>query len=208
MFSERLKLLRKNKNLSQKDLAKTLNISPSTIGMYEQGRRQPDTKTLQHIANYYGVSIDYLLGQTDNSIPYSIKRVPLKDRLKEIRITNKLNAKEFGGKFGIAESTISLYESGKRNPNKELLIKIADNFNISTDYLLGRTDNPTPYNKKVNSNDRHIDKRLNELIEEVEKTDNLIFDGSNIDEQTKRILLRMLKNTKEMIVEINLNAKK
>ncbi|GMQ63524.1 helix-turn-helix domain-containing protein [Vallitalea maricola] len=69
MFSKRLKLLRLNKNLSQKNLATYLNISPSTIGMYEQGRRQPDQETLQKLANYFNVNIDYLLGRTNNPVP-------------------------------------------------------------------------------------------------------------------------------------------
>ena len=57
-----LKELRERKQLTQSELSKLLGISPSTIGMYEQGRREPDNETLKKIAVLFGVSTDYLLG--------------------------------------------------------------------------------------------------------------------------------------------------
>lgn len=64
-FGDRLKELREEKELKQAELANLFNISPSTIGMYEQNRRTPDFALLNSIADYFGVSIDYLLGRTD-----------------------------------------------------------------------------------------------------------------------------------------------
>lgn len=61
MNGKKLRKLRENSKLFQKDISKDLNISTSTIGMYEQGRREPDNSTLKKIANYFGVSTDYLL---------------------------------------------------------------------------------------------------------------------------------------------------
>lgn len=61
MNGNKLRNLRENNGLLQKDISKDLNISASTIGMYEQGRREPDNATLKKIANYFGVSTDYLL---------------------------------------------------------------------------------------------------------------------------------------------------
>lgn len=57
-----LKRLREEKNMTQAELGKALEISPSAIGMYEQGRRTPDIPTLKKIASYFNVSLDYLLG--------------------------------------------------------------------------------------------------------------------------------------------------
>lgn len=62
MDGNKLKKLRENKGLLQKELADILKISTSSIGMYEQGRREPDNETLKNIAQFFGVSIDYLLG--------------------------------------------------------------------------------------------------------------------------------------------------
>ena len=63
-FQSVLKSLRKSNNLTQEDLAKALKVSRSTIGMYENGSREPDYETLESIADYFNVAIDYLLGRT------------------------------------------------------------------------------------------------------------------------------------------------
>ena len=60
-----LKDLRKGKKMTQADLSRELNISPSSIGMWEQGRREPDLDNLSRIADFFGVSADYLLGLDD-----------------------------------------------------------------------------------------------------------------------------------------------
>ena len=62
----RLKQLRKAKNISQLKLALDLNMSQNTISRYETGEREADYKTLISIADYFNVSIDYLLERTDN----------------------------------------------------------------------------------------------------------------------------------------------
>lgn len=63
-FNKVLKSLRQSMGITQEDLAKTLNISRSAVGMYEKGDREPDYETLELIADYFNVDIDYLLGRT------------------------------------------------------------------------------------------------------------------------------------------------
>lgn len=63
-FQNILKSLRVAKGLTQDELSKQLNISRSTIGMYEKGAREPDFETLELIADYFNVYTDYLLGRT------------------------------------------------------------------------------------------------------------------------------------------------
>lgn len=60
-----LKQLRNERKITQRELATLLNLSPSTIAMYETGQRKPDFQTLQKIADFFDVSTDYLLGRTD-----------------------------------------------------------------------------------------------------------------------------------------------
>ncbi len=62
----RLKLLRKERQISQLKLALDLNMSQNTISRYETGEREPGINELINIANYFNVSIDYLLEQTEN----------------------------------------------------------------------------------------------------------------------------------------------
>jgi len=66
----RLKELRKNKGISQLKLAMDLSMNQNTISRYETGEREADYKTLIKIADYFNVSIDYLLERTDNPNRY------------------------------------------------------------------------------------------------------------------------------------------
>ncbi|OXS69873.1 helix-turn-helix domain-containing protein [Priestia filamentosa] len=61
MFSVRLTSLRKKRNVTQQRVADFLGITRPAYTAYEQGKRQPDYETLQKIAKYFDVSIDYLL---------------------------------------------------------------------------------------------------------------------------------------------------
>lgn len=62
----RLKFLRKQKNITQLKLAMDLNMNQNTISRYENGEREAGYQELIKIADYFNVSIDYLLGRTDN----------------------------------------------------------------------------------------------------------------------------------------------
>ncbi len=61
----RLKALRKSRKLSQLKLALDLHMNQNSISRYENGEREADYATLIRLADYFGVSIDYLLGRTD-----------------------------------------------------------------------------------------------------------------------------------------------
>ena len=61
MFGEKLRALRKDKNMTQVDLAKALNLDKSSIAKYESAGIIPSVDTLQKIAGLFNVSIDYLL---------------------------------------------------------------------------------------------------------------------------------------------------
>ena len=74
-LGKRIKELRKTKNLTQIEFAKLFQISSGTIAMWETDKRQPDFTTLQKLADFFGVSTDYLLGRTENALD----RRPLSD---------------------------------------------------------------------------------------------------------------------------------
>lgn len=79
MFGERLKTLRENANLYQKELGDVLDVTSQTISGWEINRTKPDYNMLKRIANYFGVSTDYLLGNT-----------PEKSEEEEIEILKQL----------------------------------------------------------------------------------------------------------------------
>lgn len=65
MFGRKLKELRLERKINQSELGEIIGISPSTVGMYERDQRFPDKDILSKIADYFEVSVDYLLGRTD-----------------------------------------------------------------------------------------------------------------------------------------------
>ena len=66
MFQEKLRYLRRQHAMSQRELGQTLGVSASTIGMYEQGRREPDNRMLMKICSYFHVTADFLIGENDS----------------------------------------------------------------------------------------------------------------------------------------------
>lgn len=70
-FGDILRNLINDRNITQKQLASDLNIAPSTLGNYIQDSREPDFQTLKDIANYFNVTVDYLI---DNRSPYTKSR--------------------------------------------------------------------------------------------------------------------------------------
>lgn len=63
-FKNRLKSLRLEKGLNQRELAEALKVSPSSISMYETGNREPDFETLEMFCNFFNVDIEYMLGKS------------------------------------------------------------------------------------------------------------------------------------------------
>jgi len=87
---ERLKQLRLDKGLYQKDIAAYLGVDRTTYVKYENGSSEPDNKTLSRIADYFGVTVDYLLGREETKKPLVTPAVTTDDEelidiLEELR---------------------------------------------------------------------------------------------------------------------------
>ncbi len=76
-FSERFKLLRKERGLSQAALAAELGFTKSSVNMYERGDREPGLESLETIADFFNVDMDYLLGKSD--VPNRFLYTPTSD---------------------------------------------------------------------------------------------------------------------------------
>lgn len=66
MLSENLAFLRKRMGITQKEISERLNMARTTYSGYENGSREPDNETLDKLAKFHDVSIDYLLGRTQD----------------------------------------------------------------------------------------------------------------------------------------------
>jgi transcriptional regulator with XRE-family HTH domain len=103
----------------------------------------------------------------------------LLERTKTIAKQRGLSLTDTALKAGLAEK--SIYSWDRSNPKSENLQKVADVLNVSTDYLLGRSNDPTP--KNTNQTD---------LKTALENNNILSFDGKPISEKYKRIILELL----------------
>lgn len=98
MFKIRLKELRIGKDLTQKQLADILHMQNTAISKYELGERKPDQETLIKIAEYFNVSLDYLMGASEIRNPYKNKEENL-DEVDKLLLDLKKGAKERGIAF-------------------------------------------------------------------------------------------------------------
>lgn len=83
-FSEKVQKLRKDKNISQEDLAEIMNVSRQAVSKWESGQSMPDIYKLVEISNYFKVSIDYLLKDENEVLQKSALEI------KEVSSNNNL----------------------------------------------------------------------------------------------------------------------
>jgi len=133
-FGDKLKGLREKKGLTQAELGKIFSVSEAAIYFYENNKRPPTYYLLNEIANYFNVTPEYLLGYDD------LDRTIFANRLKDLREQFFLTQPDLGGVINVSQSNISRYEKGLSFPSVETLYLMADYFDISIDYLVGRTD--------------------------------------------------------------------
>ena len=123
----------------------------------------------------------------------------MNNRIRELRKQHKMTMKELGAVVGLAESTISQYETGKRQPDNETLLKLGEYFNTSVDYLLGSTRTNENAPTLTQKDERDIEKRLQNTIEELESLqDGLTFSGEALNDESRELLAISLKNSLEI----------
>lgn len=152
-IKDRIISLRAEKGMTQGQLAQALKMSPSSIGMYEQGRRKPSYELLEEIADYFNVDMDYLMGRSDikNKYQAGIKydwendegekeynlmktNEIIRKRRKELGLTLKQVADE----LGVSESLISRYESNDvKNMGIDKITPLSKVLKCSPAYLMG-----------------------------------------------------------------------
>lgn len=75
-FSERLKLLLAEKNMTQRELGRLLKLTEGSISNYINQERQPSLQVLQAMADIFGVTVDYLIGRTNDPTGYIDQSLP------------------------------------------------------------------------------------------------------------------------------------
>ena len=177
MLGEKIAEQRKKLGLSQEELAEKLNISQKSISKYELGNRKPQYKVLVRMAEYFGVTTDYLLELDGGG------NVMLGKRITELRKACDMSQKELGEKLGLSASAIGMYEQGRREPGNAMLIAMENLFGVTVDYLLGVTDsteNAPELSVARKFGNRLRDLRVSEGITQLQMAVNLDTSKSNI----------------------------
>lgn len=123
--ANRLKQLREKTGLNQSQLAKKIGISEQSISKYERGERKPKIDKLEALADFYGVTVSYIKGDSTQN------------RLKLLRNQLGLTLDDIEEKTGINRGTYNNYESGKTEPSLKTWKKLADFFGTTVSYLQG-----------------------------------------------------------------------
>ncbi|WP_339212998.1 helix-turn-helix domain-containing protein [Solibacillus sp. FSL W8-0372] len=117
-------------------------------------------------------------------------------RIKEQRQKNRYTQKMLADKVSASPQVISNWERGYTDPSAEDISRLSEVLDCSSDYLLGKSNNPTQTkNSKVFSDkdERDIAKRLKQFEKEIENSNGLAFDGEPMSEEAKESLLESME---------------
>lgn len=158
---------------SPNHVAEEIGIKSSgTVTGWKNGAK-PRPSVLLKIANYFDKPVEYFSDDSNDVI-----RVL---RIRELRKAVGISMKALGEAVGVSESAISQYETGKRHPDYDILLKISNLFGVSTDYILG-----SDY-----AVSKTADEELQEILEELKNREEL------------RVLFKLSKGcTKEEIEQV------
>ena len=134
-----------------------------------------------------------------------------KSRIRSIRRQKDISGTKVAEMLGISAQYYYDIEKGKRNLSAEMAAKLADIFEVSTDYLLGKTDDPSPSNNSdwdsklpelTEKDEKDIAKDLQRIMDSLESQEGLMYDGEPMDEETKELIKISLENSMRLAKRI------
>lgn len=144
MNEKRLFDLREYNDLLQKEVAEHLEIRQQTYSLWEKGTKIIPLKHLNNLCNYYNVTMDYVLGLSNDKTKTNINKLnelnkkEIGLRIKKIREENNLTLRDLASILNTTSSTISAYETGKTLILTAFAYQMCKKYNISLDWLCGR----------------------------------------------------------------------
>lgn len=139
---ERLRDIREDKDITQEEMAANLGVKRSAYSLWELGINIIPLKYLCLFADFFGYSIDYVLGLSNNRVPKNLKKGfdihVLGNNMKEIRLKNGLSQENVASILGVSQPAITRYEKGIVDISISNLYKFSKEFNVSFDVLYGR----------------------------------------------------------------------
>ncbi len=176
----RLELLMQENNYTLKKVSENTDIPVTTLSGYKKNLRTPKKENALKLADYFDVSVPYLLG-LEPEVPNSKILTPFQLLVKD----SKLSLKEISEATGIGYSTLGNYNQGTRIPNAKNAQILSDYFGVSIPYLLG-----------IDDNSNFISPTLNDSLEKIMIIHEVLNAGDNI-----LVAQELLKNSLETLVK-------
>ena len=156
----RLRELQRAEKLTQQELADIAEVSKRTIQNWEDGTSNIKPEKAEKLADYFGVSVGYLLGYDDNDINQM-------NRLKELRKEKGLTQTDLAELLEVTKLTIHNWENGVSSIKSDRLKKLCEIFDVDVPYLLGydTVKNETSLKASV----------LNEVLEKLREINNMLL---------------------------------
>lgn len=178
----RLKLLRKEKQLTQQQLSEELKkrnvkVSVALISCYERGKFPRNKEKLQKITNYFNVSVNYLTGKSNSKAPTILDKINFGEKRENNnniyveRKSKHMTQEELGKEIGVTREYISEYELGVRSVPVENWGKLSEALGAESSYLLGVNGKYLPHsmdNFIASLNDRKLLQAVNELLRQLD----------------------------------------
>lgn len=145
MIDNNLKYAREELEMTQEELGYVFGVSRKTISGWETASNTIPFSKLIKFCNLYDYSLDFIMGLTRNNIKYNTQiktnKKQIGKRLKDLRDGLNVSQLKFADKCGISQTTYSHYETGLNLITTLNAYAICKTYDISMDYLVGRTDN-------------------------------------------------------------------
>ena len=136
-FQERLQDLLIENDLSRLQLSKKISISFETLNGYFNKNFYPELSVAIKLTEYFGCSLDYLFGLSDEFKNNDKNGLSFQDTLKNLLKENKLSPEKLMNALNMSEANYYRWQRGKTKPALNSLIEIAKYFGVSLDYLIG-----------------------------------------------------------------------
>ena len=137
-FVERLKECMKDEQINQFNLSEKAGMYHSCVSGFISGKHLPSYDNFAKLLYVFNCSADYLLGLSENQEEKLYDVLPFAPRFNQILKERKISKEKFRKENNVSASVMYKWCSGKSKPSVDSLIKIAEYFDCSVDYLIGR----------------------------------------------------------------------
>ena len=140
---KRLRDIREDNDINQEEMAKILNVNRSTYSLWELSINIIPLKNLCDYSDYFDVGIDYLLSLSNEKEKNKNKGLDLNtlgSNMRKIRTENNLSQDDVAKILGVTQACITKYENGKICISISNLYKFCKNFNVSFNYMCGKSN--------------------------------------------------------------------